>query len=123
MRHLISLCIAAVIALPLTFSTPAAAQDFSTVQQEDSFVSLVDGRKLTRFGINLDVTPDGRIIGRAFGRDVTGAWNWDAGYFCRDLFWGARDLGANCQMVKIQGNTIRFISDKGTGQFADLLLK
>lgn len=123
MRHLIYLCLATVLALPLAFSTPAAAQEFSTVQQEENFVSLVDGRKLTRFGINLDVTPDGRIVGRAFGRDVTGAWNWNAGYFCRDLFWGERDLGPNCQMVKVQGDTIRFISDKGTGQFADLQLR
>ncbi|MFY9238222.1 MAG: dihydrodipicolinate reductase [Roseovarius sp.] len=123
MRHLISLCLATVIALPLAFSAPAKAEEFSTVQQEEKFVSLVDGRKLTRFGINLDVTPDGRIVGRAFGRDVTGAWKWNAGYFCRDLFWGDRDLGPNCQMVKVQGNTIRFISDKGTGQFADLRLQ
>jgi len=117
MRHLISACILVLLA------TPAVAQDFSTVEQEDSFKSLVDGRDLTRFGITVNVTPDGRIKGRAFGRDVTGAWSWNAGYFCRDLFWGARDLGPNCQMVKIQGNTIRFISDKGTGQFADLVLR
>jgi hypothetical protein len=33
------------------------------------------------------------------------------------------DLGPNCQAVRVQGNTLRFISDLGAGQFADLNLK
>ncbi|MEM7731280.1 MAG: dihydrodipicolinate reductase [Pseudomonadota bacterium] len=102
---------------------PAKADGFEQIQSKSTFVSLMNGRELTRFGINLVVTPDGRIDGRAFGRDVRGAWRWQGGYFCRDLFWGQRNLGPNCQMVKLQGRTIRFISDKGAGEFADLQLK
>ncbi|MEO0750258.1 MAG: dihydrodipicolinate reductase [Pseudomonadota bacterium] len=104
-------------------STSAQADDFQQVTNKSTFVSLMNGRELTRFGINLVVTPDGRIDGKAFGRDVKGAWRWQGGYFCRDLSWGERDLGANCQMVKRQGRTIRFISDKGAGEFADLRLR
>jgi len=102
---------------------PAWAGNFQKVQDRPSFVSLMDGRTLTRFGIRLSVTPDGRIIGRAFGRDVTGAWQWRAGYFCRDLYWGSQDLGPNCQSVKVHGQTVRFISDRGSGQYADLTLR
>ena len=69
------------------------------------------------------VTENGKITGRAFGQKVTGDWNWRDGYFCRDLFVGGDELGANCQMVQVQGNTVRFTSDRGTGQFADLRLK
>ena len=93
------------------------------VKNRDVFVSLMDGRELTRFGIKLIVTPDGKIDGRAFGRNVTGAWRWQSGYFCRDLYWGQRDLGPNCQAVKVQGRTVRFISDQGSGEFADLVLR
>ncbi|MEO0772517.1 MAG: dihydrodipicolinate reductase [Pseudomonadota bacterium] len=120
--RLLSLALAILMLAPGLNGT-AKAEGFQQIQSKSTFVSLMNGRELTRFGINLVVTPDGRIDGRAFGRDVTGAWRWQGGYFCRDLYWGQRDLGANCQMVKRQGRTIRFISDKGAGEFADLQLK
>ncbi len=118
-----SIALALIVFLAPAVATQAQADGFKQIENKSVFVSLMNGRELTRFGINLVVTPDGRIDGRAFGRDVKGAWRWQGGYFCRDLFWGQRDLGANCQMVKLQGRTVRFISDKGTGEFADLQLK
>lgn len=118
MRRLIAALFAA-----LTLALPVQAGDFAHVLDKSTFMTLIEGRQLTRTGIRLDVTPDGQIRGKAFGRPVTGAWQWKAGYFCRDLYWGKRDLGPNCQAVKVQGNTVRFISDKGAGEFADLVLK
>jgi hypothetical protein len=102
---------------------PATAQQFEPVREQAAFVEVVTGRQLTRFGIQLQVTPAGEIRGRAFGRPVTGAWLWRDGYFCRDLFWGERDLGPNCQEVRIDGDTVRFISDRGDGIYADLRLQ
>ncbi|MAN98733.1 dihydrodipicolinate reductase [uncultured Roseovarius sp.] len=104
-------------------AAPAMAEGFAPVTKRDRFVSLIEGRDLTRFGITLNVTSDGQIKGRAFGRDVTGAWRWNGDYFCRDLYWGKMDLGPNCQAVRLNGDTIRFILDQGTGQFADLYLR
>lgn len=117
MRRMLYIC------LSLMLAGPAAAEGFSQVTERNTFVALVDGRQLTRFGIKLDVTRDGRIQGRAFGRNVKGAWDWRSGYFCRNLFWGSYEIGANCQAVKVQGRTLRFISDRGTGQSADLQLQ
>lgn len=117
MRRLLS------IFLVLVWALPAAADEFDQISSEQAFVSLVEGRKLVRFGIDLDVTSEGKIVGRAFGREVTGQWDWKSGYFCRDLYWGSRDLGANCQAVRVQGDTIRFVSDQGTGRHADLRLR
>lgn len=103
---------------------PMAAQaEFAPVSERARFVSLVEGRELARFGIRLEVTSDGRIRGRAFGRDVSGAWRWAEGYFCRDLYWGSMELGANCQAVRTRGDTLRFISDQGAGRYADLYLR
>lgn len=102
---------------------PAQAEGFAKVSDRNTFVSLLDGRQLTRTGIKLQVTPDGQIQGRAFGYDVTGSWSWKSGYFCRDLYWGGDDLGRNCQEVKVQGNTLRFTSDRGVGDSADLRLR
>jgi len=117
MRHILVLLAA------LALSAPAHAEGFVSIDSRDTFVSLLKDRQLTRFGIKLTVTPDGQIAGRAFGREVSGAWRWQAGYFCRDLVWGQQDLGPNCQAVRVQGSTLRFISDKGTGQYADLILR
>lgn len=109
--------------LALLLSAPAHAEGFTQISNRDAFVSLIEGRELTRFGIELTVTPDGKIDGRAFGRNVSGAWRWNSGYFCRDLYWGSRNLGPNCQAVKVQGRTVRFISDQGSGEYADLTLR
>lgn len=111
-------------ALLLT-ATPAisGADDFHRIAERESFLKLVSNRALTRLGIRLQVTQDGQIKGRAFGRKVTGDWRWQAGYFCRDLFVGGDELGANCQMVQVKGNTIRFTSDRGQGIYADLRIR
>ncbi|MEM9477196.1 MAG: dihydrodipicolinate reductase [Pseudomonadota bacterium] len=119
-------------AIAMLFSTSAGAEpwamvsdasSFQPVTERDQFVEIVTQGTLSRFGIKLNVLPDGRIDGRAFGRDVSGAWDWRDGYFCRDLSWGAREIGANCQEVKISGTTLRFTSDEGTGRYADLRLR
>ncbi|PWK60052.1 dihydrodipicolinate reductase [Roseicyclus mahoneyensis] len=109
--------------LSLAAASPAAAEDFSVVNSADRFVSLVNGRELRRLGIRLNVTPEGQIIGRAFGAPVTGDWTWQGGYFCRDLFWNGDDLGYNCQLVQESGDTLRFTSDQGAGMSADLTLQ
>ncbi len=107
----------------VVLSAAAQADAFQRVDQRDGFVSLVKDRALTRFGIRLKVQNNGKITGRAFGRKVTGDWTWSGGYFCRDLYVGGDELGPNCQMVQVQGNTLRFTSDKGQGIYADLRLK
>ncbi len=100
----------------------AGAEEFQTVREKDTFLSVVTNRPLKRFGITLTVTPSGEITGRAFGTPVSGAWRWENGYFCRDLYYGDRDLGPNCQLVLVNGDTVRFVADQGAGQYADLRL-
>jgi hypothetical protein len=102
---------------------PAMAEEFTIVPDRRAFLGVVSGKTLTRFGIQLDVRQDGKITGDAFGQSVTGAWTWANGLFCRDLSWGNRDLGPNCQIVKVDRDTIRFISDRGNGRSADMRLR
>lgn len=117
MRFMISACVIGLMALPVY------ADGFSKINDRNTFVNLMQGGQLTRVGIKLNVLPDGQIKGRAMGYEVTGSWVWKGGYFCRDLYWGGDDLGANCQEVKVQGDTVRFTSDKGSGDSADLRIK
>ncbi len=114
--------LAIVPALLAFLATPAMAEGFERIDDENGFVSLVKDRELKRLGIRLKVTDDGRILGNAFGKEVTGAWRWDAGYFCRDLAVDGDPLEFNCQLVEVSGRTMRFTSDKGEGIYADLRL-
>jgi hypothetical protein len=113
----------ALAAASLLAAGTASAEQFQPLRDQRAFVGLVQGRDLTRFGIRLEVTPAGEIRGNAFGTPVTGKWRWQDGFFCRDLYWGERDLGPNCQEVQVNGETLRFISDRGEGIYADLSLE
>lgn len=109
--------------LVVLVSMPSAVLAFERIAEKETFVSLVENRDLKRFGIRLSVSQDGGIIGRAFGQKVTGQWEWsDDGYFCRDLSYGSQVLDPNCQMVEINGKTMRFTSDQGAGMSAKLTL-
>ena len=117
MRRFAALCLAATL-----IASPVLA-DFQPVREEANFRALVEGRELTRFGVRLQVLPQGEISGRGFGMRVGGEWEWRNGYFCRTLEFGQSGDPDNCQLVLRNGNTLRFISDQGQGDQADLRLR
>ncbi|MBN2759434.1 MAG: dihydrodipicolinate reductase [Rhodobacteraceae bacterium] len=106
------------------FATAAPAlAEFQPVREERNFRALVEGRELTRFGVRLQVLPQGEIRGRGFGVQVGGRWEWRNGYFCRTLEFGSSGDPYNCQLVLRNGSTLRFVSDQGQGDSADLRLR
>jgi hypothetical protein len=107
----------AMIALP-------ARAEFSKIEDRETFVGIVRDRTLSRPMVSLEVSPAGQISGRGAVWDVTGEWNWQNGYFCRDLVWGGDSLGYDCQRVEVRRDgRIRFISDRGRGQMAEFTLR
>ncbi|MGB8622033.1 MAG: dihydrodipicolinate reductase [Paracoccaceae bacterium] len=104
----------------LLIAAPALADGFQPVATKAGFLDLVAGKDLKRFGIRLTVTRDGAIGGRAFGLPVTGSWRWKDGFFCRELTYTSGALAENCQVVLVDGATLRFIADRGAGDTADL---
>ena len=115
--------IATLAFIGMSLGGSAIASDFAPVEREADFRGLVEGRDLTRFGIRLQVTPDGRITGRGFGMQVGGTWEWRGGYFCRTLEFGSSGEPLNCQRVLQRGDTLRFIADRGEGDTADFSLR
>lgn len=116
--------LAIVLGVTLGFGIPAQANTgVERVDTRTEFVSIIDGRQLSYPGVRLTVGAEGDITGRALGRQIVGEWRWEDGYFCRDLFWGKRDLGSNCQEVTLRGQKLRFQSDRGTGDHADLTIR
>ena len=73
-------------ALFITCTAPLAAYAFEKVTSRDQFVQIVEGKDLRLTGIRVNVTPSGKIKGRAYGFGVSGEWQWRDGYFCRSLF-------------------------------------
>lgn len=109
--------------LALLLAASPALADLARVTDRAAFVSAVQGRELSRLGVSLQVAPNGSISGRALGRDVTGSWTWEGGMFCRTLDAGDRQFARNCQMVSVDGTSIRFHADQGTGDIADFRIR
>ncbi len=105
---------------------PALADGFSRISDRSQFIQTVQDKELRlgMFGIFLKVEEDGEIRGRALGWDVTGTWEWQDGYFCREMDWSGYPIPRNCQLVEAKGsNEIRFTVDKGAGDSASFKLR
>ena len=103
----------------LSATVGAAQAEFAKIEDVDAFRAAVEGKVLKRPFVTLEVSPGGEISGKGLRWPVTGNWQWQDGYFCRDLYWGESELGYNCQEVRLNGGKIRFRSDRGTGDYAD----
>jgi hypothetical protein len=125
-----TLAAAGLIATLSLAAAEARAESFETVTDGRAFVQLVAGKTLTlvrpflmRNAVKLQVSPEGRITGTALTAPVTGQWQWQNGYFCREMAWGDDPIPANCQVVQVNGDRIRFIADQGQGDRADFALR
>ncbi|MCE0506051.1 MULTISPECIES: dihydrodipicolinate reductase [unclassified Roseivivax] len=108
--------------LILALMLPAAAAA-ERVDTRAEFLSAVEGKRLVRPLVNLQVLSNGGIAGNGAAWDVTGNWTWQDGFFCRDLNWGGDDLGYNCQLVELDANRITFTADRGAGRSEGFTLK
>jgi hypothetical protein len=113
-------------ALLALVALPASAEGFARISDRSDFVNTVEGKELRlgMFGISLKVEEDGEIRGSALGWDVTGTWEWQDGYFCREMDWSGYPIPKNCQLVETKdGEEIRFTVDRGTGDSASFKLR
>ena len=117
-----------VVASVLMFAMPvvAEASDFEPVREKDAFLTLVQDRELRigLYNLSLNLLPDGQIKGSALGWDITGTWQWQDGYFCREMDWSGMAIDYNCQLVEAEGaDRLRFTVDKGAGDTATFRLR
>lgn len=113
-----------ILAAVLTLA-PLSAHALDRITDEGACLALIAGKSLSNrlYGITLQVTPEGEIAGDALGWDVSGAWRWTDGYFCREMAWGGDPIPYNCQLVEASGNEVRFTSDQGSGASASFKLR
>ncbi len=120
MRRIVFLAVAAL------FTSPALAAEFAPVSDKQDFLSMIEGRELLLrlWDVSLNVKPDGQITGNMLGWDVTGSWNWQNGFFCREMDWSGYAIEYNCQLVEADGTgSMRFTVDQGAGKSAVFALK
>lgn len=116
------------IACLTLLATPVAAtaNEFEPVSDQATFLNLVKDRvlKIGLYNLAITVLPDGRIEGSALGWAITGKWQWQDGYFCREMDWSGTPIKYNCQLVEVQGaEKVRFTVDKGAGDSATFRLR
>ena len=110
----------------LAVPVPATANEFEPVRDQGKFLSLVKDRvlKIGLYNLSITVLPDGRIEGSALGWQITGRWQWQDGFFCREMDWSGFTIDYNCQLVEVQGaEKVRFTVDKGAGDSAVFRLR
>ncbi|TMV10238.1 dihydrodipicolinate reductase [Ruegeria sediminis] len=105
------------LSLTAAVAGSAALAEFKQVKKESQFQQQIVDRKLV--GANGDWTiikADGSQSGEFNGNKYVGSWKWSGKYWCRNGVIGGRELGTNCQLVEVDGNSVRFIRDKGKGK-------
>lgn len=115
-----------ILAIGLGLTGTVVAADYRPVSDETEFLSFLNEKNLSNrlYGLTLVVAPEGVITGRAAGYDITGTWNWQDGFFCREMNWGGQEIPYNCQLVEIRnGNEMRFTVDQGAGDSASFKLR
>lgn len=108
------------------YAAPVVADGYAPVKDEQTFVSLVQGKELRNFfyGVRLNVLENGQIDGSAIGWGIAGTWSWQDGYFCREMSWGGDPIPYNCQLVEARGDDrLRFTVDRGAGDSASFRLQ
>ncbi len=109
----------AILSCVLAFASPATADGYRSITDPSQFLSLVEGRTLvlTRPGIArpiaLNVLRNGALAGEARGYELNGVWRWEGNRFCRQMDWGGFEVSYSCQDVSMNGNTLRFVADRG----------
>ena len=85
------------------------------ITTEKEFRAKVVGKKLITERGNVTIQADGSLTGQLGGKEVSGEWTWDDGYYCRSVAFGNRQLRDDCQMVTIVGKEVTFYRKKGYG--------
>ena len=98
-------------------TTGAFADSYKRIKFEADFRAQVVGKTITFDGgtavINADGTTNGTITGKGA---YYGAWQWNNGYYCRNLVIEGSETGTNCLKVETTGDMVRMTYDQGKGR-------
>lgn len=103
-----------------TSSNANEKNDFQRITTLEEYTSSVVGRKIVLGGKEDTTTThaDGTMTGMFKGKPIVGTWEWENGYFCREMKIGDQVRKRDCQLMEVSGNSIRVIRNEGKGDTA-----
>jgi hypothetical protein len=115
---------AALVAGAVIVGGPLAAE-FSRVKSEEQFRTNLVGKKYhdkygNWFRWNADGTMSGKLKSK---KKFSGAWVWSKKFVCRNVRIAGEELGTDCQIIEVDGNSVRFTRKKGKGDSGVLTMK
>lgn len=114
MKYFTGLTVAA-LSLSL-LAGPTLAGSLKRIRKEADFVAQVAGRTLTNDHGKIVIRADGTLSGKYNGESYTGAWKWSKNYWCRNAKLGNKSIGTNCHVIRVGGDQLLLIRDKGKGR-------
>ena len=111
-------------AVLVTFGATFVDAAGKKIRTEAEFNQMVVGKTLSYpDGTFIKVTK-GNLSGKAGnGQKITGAWNWQGRFWCRNVVVDGNALGTNCQQFEIDGTAVRVTRDKGRGDVINAVLR
>jgi hypothetical protein len=89
------------------------AEKISTKQ---AFLEKVAGRKHVNGSAWVIVSADGTVEGVGpKGGPISGDWSWEGDFYCRTIVFDGEPMLKDYQAVSLDGNTVTYTRDKGTG--------
>lgn len=89
------------------------------ITNRDDLLKYVAGKKLIDTANTKNwakIETNGRLRGSFNGRVLFGKWQWRGKYWCRSGSVNQYRLKSDCQVLKVNGNTLTLIRKKGKGQ-------
>lgn len=103
---------------------PSAAQAYTKVEDQASFLSLVEGRTLSRPLARLTLEPGGQVSGTATGSRLEGRWQWEGTAFCWEAEVGSVPwMEYTCLDVYVDGAQISFREAGNPGNRLDFTIQ
>ena len=91
----------------------SAADSSVRITSEQEFRDQIAGKKLVNKNGYAIVHEDGTLSGEFKNKRLTGTWSWEDQYYCRTVKLGEKDLGHDCQVIEVSGDTMTFKGKKG----------
>ncbi len=113
------------ISLSIAFAAIPALAEFKKVKSEQQLRTELVGKKMydehgNWFRWNSDGTMSGKLKSK---KKFAGAWVWNKKYLCRNAVVGDKKLATDCQLIEVDGNTVRYTRNKGKGESRLLTIK
>lgn len=94
---------------------PVAVAAVAPITTETEFRQALVGRTIGFEGSTFVINANGTVSGPWDGSGITGTWNWDGSFWCRDIAIGGVSRAPDCQLWTVSGNSATVVRDRGTG--------